>query len=208
MRNFCFCNVKFKGNFDHLYSVLPHRTSNGVCFELQRIKKIYQKEETTLQEDIHENQNENDNENSPVIWCSHTSKLLAWNNRKWKKQFKQQQMLYARNIKNIYRTNIDQKQEESEEQKEEQNIGNNELFTVVEEAMKNMGKGNGKRYSPASRVFWIRLRLFSRKAFAMMKKYLEGPSESNLELWIKNEQNVPKCNTLENIAQIDNIYQF
>ena len=223
------CYVKCNGNFNNLRSFLPRRSLDSCRFEMSRIIHSYSKnhefhkpkiaEETkestfsVANEKINETQTINDenvkNKNSIVISkTSHNNQISKQKYSAEKKRLKEkenkQQLKFARKSK-IIKNNCQQIQQENESQLE----GFEKEFSIIlSESRENFALGRGKRYSNETKAFWMRLRMYSRKAFFMMKDYLGGPSESTIDRWIKNSKNCPSCSDLENIDQVFQIFLF
>ena len=138
-------------------------------------------------------------------------------------QLRLNQLCYARNIKKIKNENMKENMKENMEEniKENENetkieklsstldfLTDDDFLNVIVDTSLNFGSGTGKRYSSSSKTFWIRLMLYSRKAYSMMKSYLNGPSESTINLWTKETTNIPNCNQLEDLSQINETFLF
>ena len=214
------CWVKF-GCFDKVCSILPWRTCEGCRRELFRIRDLYETKQKSKNKIItREIANNEIIDKSPLIFVSNndektnndnfdnskniSKQLFIWNNIRNRRKLKGQQLIYARKIRTLKTcSNINEKK-----LRENKFIFLNEFDDILNEAEKNFRKKNGKRYSQSSKAFWVRLMMYSRKAFAMMKDYLNGPSQSTVDQWVKNEKSIPKWNNLESLDQVDNIFQF
>ena len=210
------CWVKNE-NIEMVCSILGYRSPDACRMELKRIiQKFTSGQERKLNE-LHET-----NCDAPIVYLSKeqnlasnvekvdkssnyvSKQLLVHQSLKSNEQLKLQQLKFARTIKSI-------RSELHDEDISEDNCDfflQNDFSIVMNDAKKNFGKQNGKRYSLPSKSFWARLMLYSRKAFSMMKEYLDGPCESTVCLWLQNEDDVPKCHILEDISQINSVFNF
>ena len=204
-------------NIEMVFSILGYRSPDACRMELKRIiQKFTSGQERKLNE-LHET-----NCDAPIVYLSKeqnlasnvekvdkssnyvSKQLLVHQSLKNNEQLKLQQLKFARTIKSI-------RSELHDEDISEDNCDfflQNDFSIVMNDAKKNFGKQNGKRYSLPSKSFWARLMLYSRKAFSMMKEYLDGPCESTVCLWLQNEDDVPKCHILEDISQINSVFNF
>ena len=164
------------------------------------------------EEELYENEEKIENECENIeIYVSfeqsndknYVSRQFLANERlKHKSEMNELKLFFARKIKNIQNCH-----EVSENIQDEFHF-NNEFDEILLNSVNNFGLGTRKRYSSSAKSFWIALRTFSRKAYYLMKEYLDGPWESSVDEWIKNNSEIPKCNDLENIANISKIIDF
>ena len=208
------CYVKFNGDFDKVCSVINWRTKNACKMEFSRICKaleeceyVHKFDEVPLQyttEKKNENTSETYLEESPSSKNTISRQLYTYEKLKHKRNLKLKQLSYARSMKfiNLQTDPLDDSLQNNLQ------FFNNEFTDILLDAKKNLGLGNGKRYSSLSKTFWIRLRLYSRKSFKMMQQFMEGPSESTVNRWVQMENIIPKCSQLEELGQIDSVYGF
>ena len=222
------CYVKYNKNFDKLCSFLPGRSHDSCRFEMSRIIKLY-----LNQKEYHEDKNAQDEAEEPIIYISNevlnqinknveedqyqieyskkspnnqvSRQKLAAEKKKLHEEKKKQQIDFARKNKILIHL---QRSIENEENHSQLQDLQNEFSVILNDSMSNLGLGNGKRYSDASKTFWMRLRMYSRKAFSMIKNYLEGPSDSTVDLWINKNNDFPRCSDLENIDQVYTTFLF
>ena len=230
------CAVKSVPNFDNVCLIFPNRTKKACFCELSRILTELHHSHKSQKEQISQkvvHTIEMSNEKSdPIIVYSNELELLPSNQEndsvsfdrqnfenikplkliprqllskekeRTQRKIRMHQLIYARKMRNLKTTEI-------VVHNNEQNFKfPSEFMNILIDANSNIGKGNGKRYTTTSKIFWVRLKLYSWKAYTMMKNYLEGPSESTIETWEKNERSVPRCEDLENIEKIDACFQF
>ena len=129
--------------------------------------------------------------------------MLAFERKKHKDLMNEQKLYFARKINNIRNS-----QSQPTKTIQDEFFCHNEFDEVLSDSKKNYGLKNGKRYSSPSKAFWTSLHTFSKKAFYMMKEYLDGPYDSTISEWIKNDCSIPKCQDLEDTGQISRIIDF